>query len=135
MRALLVVNPKATATSARVRDVLIRALGSDLKLDVAETQRRGHAIALAEQAAADGLDLVVALGGDGTMNEVVNGLMRLPDPAARPALAVVPGGSANVFSRVLGQPLDPVEATGARSGSRPSRSAGCSRRSAPDGAG
>jgi diacylglycerol kinase family enzyme len=112
MRALLVVNPTATATSARVRDVIIRALGSDLKIDVAETERRGHAVLLAEQAAVDGLGLVVALGGDGTVNEVVNGVMRAPDPQLRPAVAVVPGGSANVLSRLLGQPADPVEATG-----------------------
>jgi diacylglycerol kinase family enzyme len=123
MRALLVVNPKATATTARVRDVLARALGSDLKVDLAETQRRGHAIELGAQAAAEGLDLVVVLGGDGTVNEVVNGLLRPLDAvgaatdeaavrAALPALAVVPGGSTNVFSRALDIPHDPVEATG-----------------------
>jgi diacylglycerol kinase family enzyme len=121
MRALLVVNPKATATTARVRDVLARALGSDLKVDVAETLRRGHAIELGAQAAAEGYDLVVVLGGDGTVNEVVNGLLRpmgADDPsdpsdrAALPALAVVPGGSTNVFSRALDIPRDPVEATG-----------------------
>ncbi|MDQ1684343.1 MAG: hypothetical protein QOC82_1080 [Frankiaceae bacterium] len=124
MRALLVVNPKATATTARVRDVLARALGSDLKVDLAETQRRGHAIELGAQAAAEGLDLVVVLGGDGTVNEVVNGLLRPLDAAAAspadeaavraalPALAVVPGGSTNVFSRALDIPHDPVEATG-----------------------
>ncbi|MFL6137016.1 MAG: diacylglycerol/lipid kinase family protein [Frankiaceae bacterium] len=111
MRALLVVNPTATATSARVRDVLIRALGSDLKLDVAETGHRGHAVVLAEQAALDGFGMVVALGGDGTVNEVINGVMRVPDPQSRPAVAVVPGGSANVLSRLLGQPADPVETT------------------------
>ncbi len=120
MRALLVVNPKATATTPRVRDVLARALGSDLKVDVAETQRRGHAIELGAQAADEGLDLVVVLGGDGTVNEVVNGLLRPLDDgndeaatrAALPALAVVPGGSTNVFSRALDIPHDPVEATG-----------------------
>jgi len=113
MRALLVVNPKATATSRRTRDVLIRALGSDLKVDVAETQRRGHAHHLAEHAARDGLDLVIALGGDGTVNEVVNGLLSSgPDPSL-PLLAVVPAGSANVFARTLGLPMSPVEATGA----------------------
>jgi len=120
MRALLVVNPKATATSPRVRDVLARALGSDLKVDLVETQRRGHAIELGAQASAEGLDLVVVLGGDGTVNEVVNGLLRPLDDttdeattrAALPALAVVPGGSTNVFSRALDIPHDPVEATG-----------------------
>jgi len=116
MRALLVVNPKATATSARVRDVLARALGSDLKVDLAETQRRGHAIELGARATTEGYDLVVALGGDGTVNEVVNGILRgntSPGPRTdQPALAVVPGGSTNVFSRALDIPRDPVEGTG-----------------------
>jgi diacylglycerol kinase family enzyme len=113
MRALLVVNPVATTTSARTREVLTSALEGELKLDIAHTRHRGHAAALARQARADGLDLVVTLGGDGTVNEVVNGLLADgPDPAV-PALAVVPGGGANVFARALGLPRDPVEATGA----------------------
>lgn len=111
MRALLVVNPSATATTTRSRDVLTRALGSELKLDVVETRRRGHATELARQAAADGLDVVVALGGDGTVNEVVNGLLADGPSSSTPKLAVVPGGSANVFARILGQSRSPVEAT------------------------
>jgi diacylglycerol kinase family enzyme len=112
VRALLVANPKATATTARARDVLARALGSDLKVDVEETQRRGHAIELGARASQEGYELVVALGGDGTVNEVVNGILRdAPPRTDQPALAVVPGGSTNVFSRALGIPRDPVEAT------------------------
>ncbi|MFN2624520.1 MAG: diacylglycerol kinase family protein [Mycobacteriales bacterium] len=107
MRALLVVNPKATATTPRVRDVLARALASDLKLDVVETRRRGHAIDLARDAAQSGIDLVVSLGGDGTINEIVNGLV-----GSETALATVPGGSTNVFSRALGMSRSPVEAIG-----------------------
>ncbi|WP_329146568.1 diacylglycerol kinase family protein [Streptomyces sp. NBC_01456] len=115
MRALLVVNPAATTTSARTRDVLTHALASDLKLEVAQTQYRGHARDLARQATEGGqIDLVVALGGDGTVNEVVNGLLASgPDPDSHPRLAVVPGGSTNVFARALGLPNDVVEATGA----------------------
>ena len=115
MRALLIVNPKATTPSVRGRDVLARALASDLKLDVAETERRGHAIELGARATAEAYDLVVVLGGDGTVNEVVNGLLRdAGGPRAdQPALAVVPGGSTNVFHRALDIPRDPVEATGA----------------------
>ena len=64
MRAMLVVNPTATTTTERQRDVLIRALGSDLKVDLAETTNRGHAIELGAQAADAGLDLVVVLGVD-----------------------------------------------------------------------
>ncbi|MFH8348089.1 diacylglycerol/lipid kinase family protein [Streptomyces sp. NPDC018045] len=115
MRALLVVNPAATTTSARTREVLTHALASDLKLEVAETRYRGHARDLARQAAEGGqIELVVALGGDGTVNEVVNGLLTHgPDPESLPRLAVVPGGSTNVFARALGLPNDVVEATGA----------------------
>ncbi len=113
MRALLVVNPQATATTRRGRDILARALGSEVRVDVAQTLGRGHAIALGRQAAADKLDLVVALGGDGTVNEVVNGLLANGVAAGVPALAVVPGGSANVFSRALGAPRDPIAATSA----------------------
>jgi diacylglycerol kinase family enzyme len=112
MRAMLVVNPKATATTARARDVLAHALASETKLDVVHTQSRGHATRLAHQAKLDGLDLVVALGGDGTVNEVVNGLLQDGPSADVPALAVVPGGSTNVFARALGLPESAVEATG-----------------------
>jgi diacylglycerol kinase family enzyme len=116
MRAMLVVNPKATTTTPRERDVLTRALGSELKVDVVETQHRGHAIELGAQAAESSLDLVVVLGGDGTINEVINGLLGSGESSGRrpdaPALAMVPGGSTNVFTRALGIPRDPIEATG-----------------------
>ena len=115
MRALLVVNPAATTTSARTRDVLIHALASEMKLEAVTTEYRGHARDLGRQAAEgkDDIELVVALGGDGTVNEVVNGLLHHgPDPDRLPRLAVVPGGSTNVFARALGLPNDAVEATG-----------------------
>ena len=113
MRALLVVNPKATTTSARARDVLAHALASEVKLDVVETTHRGHATELATEAALDGLDVVVALGGDGTVNEVVNGLLHQGPRPDLPALGVVPAGSTNVFARALGLPNSAIEATGA----------------------
>ncbi|WP_329066996.1 diacylglycerol/lipid kinase family protein [Amycolatopsis sp. NBC_01480] len=116
MRAILIVNPQATSTTAGGRDVLAHALASQVKLDVVETDYRGHAMAVARSAARDGIDLVVAHGGDGTVNEVVNGLLADSDGdpgefGSAPALGVVPGGSANVFARALGLPVDPVEAT------------------------
>jgi diacylglycerol kinase family enzyme len=111
MRALVVVNPAATATTPKRRDVLLRALGSELKVDLAETGHRGHARELGVRAAADGVDVVVTLGGDGTVNEVVNGLLAHGPAPHLPVLAVVPGGSTNVFSRALGRSRDPVEAT------------------------
>ncbi|MCW3842727.1 diacylglycerol kinase family protein [Micromonospora yasonensis] len=115
MRAVLVVNPKATTTSERSRDVLVRALRSEVDLSVRYTRRRGHATDLAREAAEEGVDLVVSLGGDGTVNEVVNGLMAAEPPTFRtgntpaerlPALATVPGGSTNVFARALGLPRE-----------------------------
>ena len=116
MRALLVVNPNATTTSPGGREVITQALGSELKLDVLQTAHRGHAAMAAAEATADGFDLVLVHGGDGTVNEVVNGVLGAADsgagdPLERPAIAVVPGGSANVFARALGSPRDPVEAT------------------------
>jgi diacylglycerol kinase family enzyme len=114
MRALLVVNPKATTTSERSRDILVRALRSQVDLRVEYTRRRGHAASLAREAVEAGVDVVVTLGGDGTVNEAVNGLMAA-DPGRtaeeRPALAVVPGGSTNVFARALGLPRDWAEGT------------------------
>lgn len=113
MRALLVVNPAATTTTPRGREVLKRALASELKVEVAETSHRGHAAALAVRAMREGLDVVVTLGGDGTVNEVVNGLLTDGPRDDLPALAVVPGGSTNVFVRAIGLPTHPFDATGA----------------------
>jgi diacylglycerol kinase family enzyme len=113
MRALLVANLNATAMTPRTREVIVRALGSELKIDVAETDSRGHAADLAAQARADEFDLVIAVGGDGTVNEVVTGLLREGVGPDTPRLAVVPGGNANVFARALGLPSEPIEATGA----------------------
>lgn len=92
--------------------MLLAALRHDLKVDVAETSHRGHAVGLARRARSDGLDLVVAVGGDGTVNEVVNGLLDEAAGPRTPDLAIVPGGSTNVLARNLGIPEDPIEATG-----------------------
>ncbi len=106
MRALLIVNPAATATSARSAEVLGRELGADLELDATHTRHRGHAESLARQAVTDALDLVVAVGGDGTVNEVVNGLLSDGPSPRLPAFGVLPAGNANVFARALGMPCN-----------------------------
>ena len=113
MRGLLVVNPRATTTSARTREVIVHALSASLDLDIADTTHRTHATDLARQARRDGLDVVLTLGGDGTVNEVVNGLLADGPGHDVPMLGTVPGGSANVFARSIGLPADPIEATGA----------------------
>ncbi|HXA60749.1 MAG TPA: diacylglycerol kinase family protein [Streptosporangiaceae bacterium] len=108
---MLIANPKATSTSRQVRDLLVRTFSGDLDLELAETEHRNHATELARRAADERFDVVVALGGDGTVNEVVNGLLAEGPDAGLPALAVLPCGSANVFARALGLPNDPVRAT------------------------
>jgi len=125
VRALLIVNPYATSTTPVRREVITHALASELDLDVVQTRYRGHAAHVAEGAAREGFGLVLTLGGDGTVNEVVNGILRARPPGAGPGgaepggapdgaplLAALPGGNANVFIRALGLPMDPVDATG-----------------------
>ncbi len=112
MRGLLIVNPNATSTSARARDVLIGALAHQFDLAVKTTEHRGHAAELGAQARADGLDYVIVLGGDGSVNEAVNGMLADGPSGKMPILGIVPGGSANIIARTLGFPNDPIEATG-----------------------
>src|SRR5580700_3204960 len=107
MRLLLLVNTSASSVTARGRVVIQKALAADHEVQVAETSRRGHGTRLALGAAARGIDVVVALGGDGTLNEAANGLA-----GTSTALGVLPGGSTNVFARTIGFVNDPIEATG-----------------------
>jgi diacylglycerol kinase family enzyme len=111
VRGLLIVNRHATSMTATVTDLAVRSLAGLADLDVERTQYRGHA---RELAAATAADLVIVHGGDGSINEVVNGVMgRGADLAAgggRPLIAVIPGGGANVLARALGVPLDAAAA-------------------------
>ena len=106
--------------TATVTDLAVRTLAGVLDLDVERTQYRGHA---RELAAATTADLVIVHGGDGSINEVVNGVMGLnsagsggddppgpPRESSRPLMAVIPGGGANVLARALGLPLDAAAA-------------------------
>jgi diacylglycerol kinase family enzyme len=104
----LICNPSASSVTPRARVVIQAALSAEADVTVAETSRRGHATRLAQGAAANGTDVVVVLGGDGTLNEAANGLA-----GSSTALAALPGGSTNVFARTVGLPNDPIEATGA----------------------
>jgi diacylglycerol kinase family enzyme len=125
VRALLIVNPHATSTTRLRRDVIVRALSSAVELEVEQTRYRGHATILAAGARREGFGLVLTLGGDGTVNEAVNGILGDPGPAGMdadhrpradaaslPALAALPAGNANVFTRNVGLPADPVDAAG-----------------------
>lgn len=107
MRILLIVNAFASSVTARSKVVINKAFSADHEVELVETSRRGHATRLALGAANEGFDVVVVMGGDGTLNEAANGLI-----GTRTALATIPGGSTNVFARQIGLPNDPVEATG-----------------------
>jgi diacylglycerol kinase family enzyme len=107
-----VVNPKATTTNDVTRDVLISALADKFHLEVVTTTHRGHAQELGVQARTEDMDCILTLGGDGTVHEVVNGLLADGPQPNLPVLGTVPGGSANVFARALGFPQDAVESTG-----------------------
>jgi diacylglycerol kinase family enzyme len=106
VRGLLIVNRNATSMTATVTDLAVRTLAGVLDLEVERTEYRGHA---RELAAATTADLVIVHGGDGSINEVVNGVMGL-NSAGRPFIAVIPGGGANVLARALGLPLDAAAA-------------------------
>lgn len=115
---VLITNPRAGSVSRRTREVIERALSADFKLEVFETERRDHAQEMSKEAAERGRDAVVAFGGDGTINEVAQGVV-----GSDTALGILPGGTTNVMARALGIPKDPVEATSflgsrLRSGSR-----------------
>jgi diacylglycerol kinase family enzyme len=107
VKVVLLVNAQASSVTPRSRVVIGKALSADHDVTVAETSRRGHATRLAQGAAASSVEVVVVLGGDGTLNEAANGLA-----GTATALAPLPGGSTNVFARTIGLPNDPVEATG-----------------------
>jgi len=94
-----------------VTDLAVRSLAGLVDLEVERTQYRGHARELAAAARAD---LVIVLGGDGSINEVVNGVMSRDsaghEGGGKPLIAVIPGGGANVFARALGLPVDAAAA-------------------------
>jgi diacylglycerol kinase family enzyme len=105
-RMLVLVNPYATTVSARLKHLVVYALRGRYEVDSVETQARAHATELCREAAQEGYDVVCAFGGDGTFNEAANGLAGSDTP-----LTCLPGGSTNVFCRILGIPNDVVDAT------------------------
>ena len=105
-RMLVIVNPYATTVSDRLRNLVVAALQGRYHVQAIDTNAKGHATQLAREAAEEGYDVVVAFGGDGTLNEAANGLAGSATP-----LTPLPGGSANVFCKMLGIPGDIVDAT------------------------
>ena len=105
-RMLIIVNPYASTVSDNLRHLVVHALQGRFEVDAVDTEARGHATELCREAAHEGYDVVVAFGGDGTVNEAANGLLGSPTP-----LTCLPGGSANVFGKMLGIPGELVDAT------------------------
>jgi diacylglycerol kinase family enzyme len=101
MLVALIVNPQATRVSERVRRQVTAALAAEHKVNVHLTAQPGHGAEVTRRAVDDGAELVVALGGDGTVNEVVNGLVGSSVP-----LGLAGGGKTNVFARGLGLPSE-----------------------------
>src|SRR5215211_1476026 len=105
-RMLVIVNPYATTVSERLKNLVVYALGARYSVEAVETEARLHATQFCREAAGEGYEVVVAFGGDGTVNEAANGLAGSDTP-----LTCLPGGSTNVFCRTLGIPGDVVDAT------------------------
>ena len=105
-RALVIVNPYATTVSDRLRNLVVYALAARFDVDAVDTQARGHATELCREAAREGYDVMIAFGGDGTVNEVANGLAGTDTP-----MSCLPGGNTNVYCRILGIPGEIVDAT------------------------
>ncbi len=105
MRLALIANPHASRFSGRQRDRVVAALAARHKVEVLQTAHPGQATALASQAVASGVEVVAVLGGDGTVNEVVNGLR-----GSVTDLGLLGGGRVNVLARGLGLPADPDRA-------------------------
>jgi diacylglycerol kinase family enzyme len=105
-RMLVIVNPYATTVSDRLKNLVVYALRGSYLVDAIDTEARDHATELCREAAREGYDVVVAFGGDGTVNETANGLI-----GSRTPLTCLPGGRTNVYCRMLGIPVDVVDAT------------------------
>lgn len=105
-RMLIIVNPYATTVSDRLRNLVVYALQGRYEVEAVQTEARNHATEIGREAQEGGYDVVVSFGGDGTLNEVANGLAGTEMP-----MAILPGGSANVVARSLGIPNDVVDAT------------------------
>lgn len=105
----LILNPTANHGRSVQIAADLRPLMAEHDAEWSGTDYPGHAIELARQAGEQGYDLVIAVGGDGTVHEVINGLMQVPEKK-RPALGIVPLGSGNDFAHILGVPLNPAQA-------------------------
>ena len=112
----MILNPYAGnwTGARRAHDIRSALLAAGVKHDLVLTERPGHAVELARRAHDEGYDAVVAVGGDGTVNEVVNGLARaaqVDKPGIVGTLGIIPIGTGNDFAEMSGIPLNLVEAS------------------------
>lgn len=105
-RMLLIVNPYATTVSDRLKNLVVYALQGRYEVETVATEAQNHATEIGREVRDHGYDVVVGFGGDGTLNEIANGLVGTDVP-----VSVLPGGSTNVVCRTLGIPNDVVDAT------------------------
>lgn len=113
MRAAIIVNPYSSGMTSRREREIVKTLRETMDVEVRRTERGGHAPQLAREMIESGrVDVMIACGGDGTANEVLNG-MSLGDNTAdeRPMFAIIPAGGTNVLARSLGFPNHPIRAT------------------------
>src|ERR1041384_1933368 len=103
-RMLLIVNPKATTVSSRLKNLIVYALSARYEVEAIETEAQNHATSLTREAARADYDLLAAFGGDGAGNEAANGLAGSGVP-----MSILPGGCTNVVCRMLGIPADVVD--------------------------
>src|SRR5437762_13558923 len=107
-KACLVIDPRSGQNLAKLNDVMAVLSAAGWKTDIAIKEYGGHTMELATRAAEKNYDLVIAYGGDGTLNQVVNGVMNAKGQQSIVGLS--PGGTANVWASGIGIPADPVKA-------------------------
>src|SRR5579872_5342430 len=107
-KACLVINPKDGSNVAKLNAILAVLAAAGWETDIALKQYGGHSMELATSAAKKGYDAVIAYGGDGTLNQVVNGAMN--GKSHKSMVGLIPGGTANVWANEVGVPVDPVKA-------------------------
>jgi diacylglycerol kinase family enzyme len=124
-RMLVIANPHATGAPRELRNAVVRILERSYEVRTVETEAQGHAVVLAREAMREGYEVLGAFGGDGTVNEVANGLANGGAEAAAGALACLPAGQANVFAKMVGAPTNALAASErlvAHAGTAPARS-------------
>ncbi|HCI82010.1 MAG TPA: diacylglycerol kinase, partial [Ktedonobacter sp.] len=107
-KASLIINPRTGQNVAKITDVLAIFSAAGWKTDIALKEYGGQTMELANEAAQEKRNLVIAYGGDGTLNQVVNGVMNTK--GQHNIIGVIPGGTANVWAGEVGIPSDPVKA-------------------------